>query len=641
MALFAWLSPRRHLLALFMAATLLPALALGWLAWIGLAELDRQGAREALDAAAARVVSDVRQRLDALSRELPALARLPELSLPDDTVVLRLDNGSLVERPAGRLLFQLHAPGGDVARTAALDAAAAFERQGNYLAAATTFERAAETTDRSVRATALIGLARSLRRDGRPREALTVYDRLAGLGTHPVLDAPAVLVARRARCAVLAELGSPDLLVEARALYDDLVRPSWRLDRVGFEFYVGEVERWMPSLTAPPSLEIRRALTEAATDVASLTSRTGEEPTHGWLSTRSRETTFVVVWQHTGSTLTALVAGPSWLNDEATAWRADNLAVRLIDEHQRVAFGGVPHPGERVTADMADTGLPWTIEVAHEDPASVPSLFTRSRNLLLGGFLAAALLFVSGGVLVTRALSRELAVARLQSDFVAAVSHEFRSPLTSMNHLVEMLAAGAVPNETRRQRYYEVLSHETDRLRRLVEDLLNFGRMEAGKAEYRFERVDIRTLVEEAADEFQRGAEAGRRLALTADGPAVSVTADREALTRAIRNLLDNAAKYSPETTPIEIEVHTDRAAVSVRVRDHGPGIPPAEQKWIFTKFYRGAGATLGGVKGTGLGLATVRHLVEAHRGTVRVDSTVGAGSTFTIELPVAGEGRA
>jgi signal transduction histidine kinase len=623
-----------------MAATLLPALALGWLAWIGLAELDRQSAGDALDAAATRVVSDLRQRLDTLSRDLPALARSSQLSLPVDTVLVLVDDRRLVERPEGRLLFHPRAPEGDVARTAGLDVAAALERQGDYRAAAAAFRRVAETAERSVQATALIGLARCLRRDGRPREALAVYDRLARLGTYPVLDAPAALVARRARCAVLAELASPDLPREARALYDDLMRPSWRLDRAGFEFYLGEVEQWVPPPSAPASLQMRRALTEAVTDLASLRSRVGDEPNHGWLAIRSRDLPFVVVWQSTGTSFNALLAGPSWLDDQATAWRADNLAVRLIDEQGHIVFGGAKEAADRITAGTADTGLPWTIEVAHHDPARVPSLLARSRHLMLGGFLAAGLLFVSGGVLVTRALSRELAVARLQSDFVAAVSHEFRSPLTSMKHLVEMLAAGAVPNETRRQRYYDVLSNETDRLRRLVEDLLNFGRMEVGKAKYRFERVDIRTLVREVAAEFQSGAEAGPRLVMTIDGPAVGVIADREALTRAIRNLLDNAAKYSPETAPIELEVHGDPTAVSIHVRDQGPGIPLAEQKRIFTKFYRGAGAMAAGIHGTGLGLATVVHLVRAHHGTVRVDSAAGAGSTFTIRLPVAGEER-
>jgi len=201
-----------------------------------------------------------------------------------------------------------------------------------------------------------------------------------------------------------------------------------------------------------------------------------------------------------------------------------------------------------------------------------------------------------------------------------------------------MLAQGAVPDDGRRQRYYDVLNGETDRLRQLVEDLLDFGRMEAGKASYQLEPLDVRAVVQQAADEFRRDADAGDRLVAAVEGPAVTVAADREALMRAIRNLLDNAAKYSPSSTPIHLEVLAETREVRVRVRDEGPGIPAREQKRIFTRFYRGTGVTRAGIKGTGLGLATVLHLVRAHRGRVQVESAPGAGSTFTIQLPIADE---
>jgi hypothetical protein len=143
MVLPDWLRPPRPLLAIFVAATVLPALAFGWLAWIGLAELDRQQARGALDAAAGRVVSDLRQRLDGTVRELPALVRAAETALPHDSVLLIVTADGVEERPLGRLLYHPHAPGGSLARTAALDAAAALEGRRDYRAAAAAFRRAA------------------------------------------------------------------------------------------------------------------------------------------------------------------------------------------------------------------------------------------------------------------------------------------------------------------------------------------------------------------------------------------------------------------------------------------------------------------------------------------------------------------
>jgi signal transduction histidine kinase len=249
-----------------------------------------------------------------------------------------------------------------------------------------------------------------------------------------------------------------------------------------------------------------------------------------------------------------------------------------------------------------------------------------------------ALLISVGGSLVARALARELAVARLQSDFVAAVSHEFRSPLTAMKHLVEMLDQGAVQNDERRREYYRVLGGETERLHQMVETLLNFGRMEAGKAEYRFESLEVGALVEQVAAAFGDGVNVRERLTMSVAGPPVRVSADREALSRALWNLLDNAVKYSPPAAPLEVAVDAGAGAVSIRVRDHGPGIPAEERKQIFGKFFRGAMAKTTGVKGTGLGLATVQHIVRAHRGKVVVDSTPGEGSTFTIVLPALKE---
>jgi signal transduction histidine kinase len=566
-----------------------------------------------------------------LAEDLLTRADDPRIDLPPDAVVIRFTPEGIDDRPEGRLLYGGRSSFRMPARTAALDTAAALEDRGDYRSAEAAFRRAAESTEPSTQAAALVGLARTLRRDGRATEALGAYDRLASLGSLPVLDTTAALVARRARCAALAELASPALAAEAKALYDDLVAPTWRLDRTVFDFYLSEARQWLPPGTTDGGLETRMALADAVSEATSLETIRAAGTVRGWTTVRSRATPFVVVWQRVGPDVAMLVSGASWLASEVATWRAGNLAVGLIADGQ-VAFGS-PSPLEGSVLVGPESGLPWTIRVAYDRPDRVPSRLSHSRYLTLAGLLAGGLLFVAGGVLVTRAVSRELAVARLQSDFVAAVSHEFRTPLTSMKHLIEMLAQGAVPNEERRQRYYDVLNSETDRLRRLVEDLLNFGRMEAGRAEPRFERLDVRILVRETASEFGRDMGAGARLIADIEGPPVAVTGDREALARAVRNLLDNAAKYAPGETPIHLQVGSSPGSVSVSVRDEGPGIPSNEQKRIFTKFYRGTGAKPG-IRGTGLGLATVLHIARAHHGQIHVHSTPGRGSTFTIVLP-------
>ncbi len=179
--------------------------------------------------------------------------------------------------------------------------------------------------------------------------------------------------------------------------------------------------------------------------------------------------------------------------------------------------------------------------------------------------------------------------------------------------------------EERRGQYYEVLERETERLHRLVEGLLDFGRMESGKRQYRFESLDAAELVRSVVAEFQ-GQVAGRgsKIELSVNGADHAARADREALGRAPWNLLDNAVKYSPECRTVWVEADRAGQRVAIRVRDRGLGIPAAEQKKIFKKFVRGAASEVETVMGTGIGLTMVAHIVRALRGEVRLASEPG-----------------
>jgi two-component system phosphate regulon sensor histidine kinase PhoR len=237
---------------------------------------------------------------------------------------------------------------------------------------------------------------------------------------------------------------------------------------------------------------------------------------------------------------------------------------------------------------------------------------------------------------IMRAISREMAVARLQSDFVAAVSHEFRTPLTSLRQFTEMLRDNPGLDEERRRLAYDAQSRSTDRLIRLVESLLDFGRMEAGEPVGGLSTHDCTTLVGAVVDEVRdESAATGQLIEFHASGPAMALI-DPDALARAVRNLLDNALKYSPDRGPVAVAVATHAGEVAISVSDHGIGVPAHERSAIFAKFQRGAQARLRGIKGTGIGLAMVSEIVRAHRGRVDMDSTVNVGSTFTIVLPTA-----
>ncbi len=233
-----------------------------------------------------------------------------------------------------------------------------------------------------------------------------------------------------------------------------------------------------------------------------------------------------------------------------------------------------------------------------------------------------------------RALSREFAAARLQSEFVAAVSHEFRTPLTSLRQFTDMLREHKNLSDERRDLCYEAQARSTSRLTRLVESLLDFGRMEGGARVYHFTPLDCSELARHVVEEFRNETQcSGFQFRVAAESP-VEIEADSEALGRALWNLLDNAVKYSGGSREVDVEVGRNEQKARISVRDRGLGIPAREQATVFRKFQRGADAVKLGIKGTGIGLAMVNHIVRAHHGRVELQSSPGQGSTFTVVLP-------
>jgi signal transduction histidine kinase/tetratricopeptide (TPR) repeat protein len=643
MARDRWFQPPRHVLILFVAVTVVPAAGLVWLSWQLLKQdraLESQRLQERLDHAADLIGA-------ALDRQLTeAVDRLPALGEPgtDAFAVTCLPHGIEVN-PRERLLYYPVVPPAREPRPGAFEAGEAFEfRQQDHAAAIAEFRRLAGAADPTVRGGALVRLGRNLRKAGRQEEALEAYERLAQLGSTSVSGVPAELLAGEARLAVLQTLGRmAEVEGTARALSADLQRGRWILDRATFEFHSQEVERRLA--VRPERAAERQAALALAAAVESLWGqwqaiRRSDERPRGrrtvWVEGRS----VLIAWTSAPDKMTALVAGPAHVDAQfCRTWQGLGVTVALVDADSHGVRGGSFTAGQpQAVRAMADTGLPWTLRVASANPVADLAELAGRRRLLLAGLAMMGVVVIAGTYFTARAVTRELAVARLQSDFVSAVSHEFRTPLTSMRHLTELLDRGVVSEEDRRKQYYAALSHETTRLHRLVESLLNFGRMEAGALEYCFETVSIAELVEEVVAEFERDVCAGdSRIELATPGPMPEVRADREALGRAVWNLLDNAVKYSPGGTTVRVDLARDGGQVFIHVRDEGAGIPADERKQIFKKFVRGAQARASHVKGTGIGLAMVQHIVRAHRGAIRLDSQPGKGSTFSIVLPVEG----
>jgi signal transduction histidine kinase len=273
------------------------------------------------------------------------------------------------------------------------------------------------------------------------------------------------------------------------------------------------------------------------------------------------------------------------------------------------------------------------------DASSAHDQIVRRRQWIFGGTISLSfLVIVVGLVLIARAVKRETELSNLKADFVANVSHELRTPLAAISHIGETLSLGRYRSDTEQQEFYQMLGQQTFRLRQLVEDVLDFSKMLAGKKVYRRERLDLVALVQECVERFESKAEA-RGFTLLVDAPAepIQILGDSLALVQAVLNLMDNALKYSGDSRQIEVRAMRKGTNAVVAVTDHGIGIPEDERGKIFEKFYRVEGNPKSQAEGgVGLGLAMVKHVVEGHGGTIEVESQPEKGSTFSLIFPLA-----
>jgi signal transduction histidine kinase len=454
-----------------------------------------------------------------------------------------------------------------------------------------------------VRAAALVRIARIHRRRGETRFAQDAYRKLAAIANASVAGAPADLVAR-------TEL-------KDASIGRDLLNGRWQLTRDQLEFYWSKV-----SHDALPADAM--ALADAAATAVENGKR--NQASRGEETLRVGDRSFFLLWRGGPDRRLAMISSPESLVPRTSK----GVTVALYDPEGRTVAGSRDVHRRAAVRMAAESQIPWTIYVMASNSAS-PAGFADQRRFLTFEFSLMIAFLLLGAHFIAKAIRREAQTARMQSEFVSTVSHEFRSPLTSMRQLSELLSEGRVQSERRRQLYYETLVKETTRLQRLIESLLNFGRMEAGARQYVFETLDVASVVEQVTGEFGTGS--GRRIVTIAPAAACLMEADPDAIAVALRNLLDNALKYSPLDAPVSVEWTAREGFIAIEVRDRGCGIPESERHIIFRKFVRGSAAKEVNVKGSGVGLAMVRHIVSAHGGAVSVKSEPGRGSAFTMLL--------
>jgi signal transduction histidine kinase len=278
----------------------------------------------------------------------------------------------------------------------------------------------------------------------------------------------------------------------------------------------------------------------------------------------------------------------------------------------------------------------WKVGLAsrHATPAVVAR-----RNFLVNIGLSAALatVLLGGLALALRTASREMKLSQMKNEFVSNVSHELRTPLASIRVFGEFLRLGRFDGPEKVREYGDYIETESRRLTQLINNILDFASIESGRKTYRFERCDVREVVCETLKTFEvRLRQHGFNVIVEgADTPLPPARIDAGAIAQSLSNLLDNAVKYSNGNKDITVSLRREGDFIVISVKDQGIGIPRDEQDKIFDRFHRVSTGLVHDVKGSGLGLSIVRHIVEAHRGRVSVESRPGEGSTFSIHLPV------
>ncbi len=278
----------------------------------------------------------------------------------------------------------------------------------------------------------------------------------------------------------------------------------------------------------------------------------------------------------------------------------------------------------------------WRLQMA---PTRAASLVNEERQRRRSDVLLTTLMLLmllSGMGFMVYASWKESRANQLKSDFISNVSHELKTPLSVIRMFSELLATERVHKPDKVKEYGGTITREAERLSRLIENVLDFSRMERGGTAYEFQKGHLDAVVERAIDVYRHRIEReGLQLVtkIDADLPALSI--DENAMTLLLLNLLENAVKYGRG----EITVYLTRVGNNVRlvVGDQGPGIPREEQRRIFERFYRAQAARRTHVRGSGIGLSLVKHVAEAHGGVITIDSEEGKGAAFVVDLPIGG----
>ena len=366
-----------------------------------------------------------------------------------------------------------------------------------------------------------------------------------------------------------------------------------------------------------------------------------------WQRVHEGKRYIVVAWHDIGrivrETLPMLYAEPT----TPGATRSSSSAAsrnNVVDEEGRIIYGPPLRTGEFTVAVRFPTTLyNWRVQVSPLASEELASRVENRRLLEITMVSLSCIVIIVGAIAIVLVAEKERKISALKSEFVANVSHELKTPLALVRMFAEMLQSGRVASDEKKQEYLDIIVRESERLSALIENVLDFARVERGRGSYEFAEGDVGDAVSRAANVYRYRAEReGVSLVVDVEPSLPRARIDERAIQLAVINLVDNALKYAPGGETITIRACGHEGGVRVEVRDQGPGVAAEDRHRIFERFVRLSASreeksgekSRSPVRGSGIGLALVKHIAESHGGRAWVESKIGLGSTFTFTIP-------
>ena len=661
---------KQRILLYYAIAVVIPGLILGFMAYRGILNdqmVREQETRRKLESESTTFFSALISGLVRFADQESVAEERPGRSAPPVWVRFVRDSSGAVQLVSHRLLYvPENLRRMPIARPGSfreLDAANVLEFNENKPAAALGIYKARveRSTNHSEVDEALVAMARVYRKLGQTQKAIETYTEIRDLhpgclfkGEFPLgLTSDLELMRIHAR-----ESDSAGLLQDRKHMLGLLLNPGCEYDESQYGLFMQSMQALIPS-GDPVADSLIREVTREKTMTEYLLRIVSDpglvpEPAGGSKTTDLTGSSIVPL-QAAGRDLVMVkgsgpATGETFVVVDFTVFMKMESAglvnrinpdstvnYRLCNNLGQTRFERISFNNNGFQAFDFPENLPgWKLLLEGRSSGFLTAVFTAGRGIYLAIFVLITLVMVFGLVFTVFTLNQEMRLNKLKSEFISNVSHELKSPLTSIRQMTEMLDQERVTSEFRKKEYYTVMLEQSEHLSHLIDNILDFSRIEDGRKKYRFEICDLNALMSKFVETArERFSESGMEIRYSRPEVVPPVNLDKDAILQVAYNLVDNAVKYSGDSRLVEVSLLNGTEEVMIVVKDFGIGIPQGEQDRIFDRFYRCEQAQTLGIKGSGIGLTIVRPIVEAHNGRLTLESSPGKGTVFTVHLPI------